>query len=100
MQPQRFVVVCTIRAFPICTILICAREPHAQESVGEVVNLGAASVLVIVGEELFVQQDANGVLDGTGGFQGVLFYECYGCDAGGFVFFGYGYQRLFLLVAE
>ena len=51
---------------PNCTILVCAGEPHAQESVGEAVNLGAASALVIVGEELLVQQGADGVLDGTG----------------------------------
>ena len=30
--------------------LVCAGEPHTQESVGKAVKLGAASALVIVGE--------------------------------------------------
>ena len=36
-------------------------EPHAQESVGKAVNF--CSALVIVGEELLVQEGADGVLD-------------------------------------
>ena len=51
-----------------CPPLIGSEEPHAQETVGKAVNLGAAEGNVIVGEELFAQEGAGGVLDGTGGF--------------------------------
>ncbi len=46
--------------------LIGSGEPHAQESVGKAVDF--CSALVMVGEELLVQEGADGVLDGAGGF--------------------------------
>ena len=51
------------------SFLIGSGEPHAQESVGKAVDF--CSALVIVGEQLLVQEGADGVLDGAGGFQGV-----------------------------
>ena len=73
-------------------------NPHLHESVGNAVNLCA--FLILIGQKLFLQQSADGVLYGAGRFECMLLHKTGRGDTAGFAFFGNGNQRLFLLIVE
>ena len=72
-------------------ISIRSTNPHFQESIRHAVYLCA--FFILVGQKLFLQQGANGVLDGTGRFERMLLYETGRGGAAGFTFLGNGPAR-------
>lgn len=77
---------------------ICPANPHLHESVGNAVNL--CVFLILIGQKLFLQQSADGVLYGAGRFECMLLHKTGRGDTAGFAFFGNGNQRFFLLIVE
>ena len=77
---------------------VCLTYPHFQESISNAIYLCTSQILVA--QKLFLQQSADGVLDGTGRFKCMFLHESDKGDAAGFAFFGNGNQRLFLLVVK
>ena len=73
-------------------------NPHLHESVGNAVNL--CVFLILIGQKLFLQQSADGVLYGAGRFECMLLHKTGRGDTAGFAFFGNGNQRFFLLIVE
>ena len=58
---------------------VCLADPHFQEPVRNAIHL--CTFLVLIGQKLFLQQGADGILDGTGGFKCMLLHESNRSDA-------------------
>ena len=58
-------------------------NPHLHESVGNTISLCA--FLVLIGQKLFLQQSADGVLDWTGRFERMLLHKTGRGDTAGYL---------------